>query len=156
MFEIIEIADENRKACITEEILHKLPSWFGIESAIDMYVNDVRNKKFYAALVKGNIIGFLALRHINPYTSELYLMGVLEEFHRQKVGSALLEVSEDYLKKNNVQLFMVKTLGESSYDPSYAKTRAFYFSKGFFPLEEIKEIWNEDNPCLIMVKPLSR
>jgi hypothetical protein len=39
--------------------------------------------------------------------------------------------------------------------PDYARTRRFYESRGFRPLEEIKGFWNEENPCLIMVKHLA-
>jgi hypothetical protein len=46
----------------------------------------------------------------------------------------------------------VKTLGPSSDDSNYAKTRAFYSAMGFRPLEEFKQIWDEHNPCLVMVK----
>jgi ribosomal protein S18 acetylase RimI-like enzyme len=48
----------------------------------------------------------------------------------------------------------VKTLGPSNPDPGYARTRAFYEALGFRPLEELKQIWDEQNPCLIMVKQL--
>lgn len=46
---------------------------------------------------------------------------------------------------------MVKTLGESHPDVYYEKTRRFYKKAGFYPLEEIKEIWGEQSPCLIMI-----
>jgi hypothetical protein len=49
---------------------------------------------------------------------------------------------------------MVKTLGESSDYEYYKGTREFYGSVGFYPLEEIKEIWNDENPCLIMLMSL--
>jgi hypothetical protein len=48
----------------------------------------------------------------------------------------------------------VKTLGPTHPDRGYAKTRAFYRSVGFLPLEETNGLW-PDNPCLIMVKWLS-
>ena len=35
------------------------------------------------------------------------------------------------------------------------RTRAFYESVGFMPLEERNDIWGAGNPCLISVKPLS-
>ena len=48
----------------------------------------------------------------------------------------------------------VKTLGPSHPSEHYAATRQFYVARGFRPLEELTEIWGEDNPCLIMVKRL--
>ena len=37
-------------------------------------------------------------------------------------------------------------------DENYARTRAFYLAMGFRPLEEFTQLWNEQNPCLLMVK----
>lgn len=155
MIDIIEIIDETQKMNITDEILHKLPNWFGIESSIQEYMKDVRDKIFYAAISHGKVIGFICLRHVNPFTAELFLVGILEEFHRQGIGCMLIGAAEEYLTKNEYKFFMVKTVGDSSDDLYYARTRAFYRNVGFFPLDEFKEIWNEQNPCLIMVKTLS-
>ena len=71
MIDIIEIIDETQKMNITDEILHKLPNWFGIESSIQEYMKDVRDKIFYAAISHGKVIGFICLRHVNPFTAEL-------------------------------------------------------------------------------------
>lgn len=58
--------------------------------------------------------------------------------------------------KNKIKFLMVKTLGESHPDVNYKSTREFYYKAGFFPLEEIKEIWGKENPCLIMVKVVTK
>ena len=47
----------------------------------------------------------------------------------------------------------VKTLGPSDPDAGYARTRRFYEPRGFVPLEEPHDLW-EDNPCLLLVKRL--
>lgn len=36
----------------------------------------------------------------------------------------------------------------------YARTRSFYRSMGFEPLITLTEMWDENNPCLIMIKTL--
>jgi hypothetical protein len=41
-------------------------------------------------------------------------------------------------------------------DEHYARTRAFYQAMGFRPLEEFKQIWDEANPCGLMVKYLGK
>jgi hypothetical protein len=49
---------------------------------------------------------------------------------------------------------IVKTLSDTDpYEP-YARTRAFYRSVGFTPLLTLTEMWDEENPCLIMIKTL--
>lgn len=49
---------------------------------------------------------------------------------------------------------MVKTIGESNPNKYYANPRRFYLGVGFYPLEEMKEIWDEKNLCLIMIKSI--
>ena len=48
----------------------------------------------------------------------------------------------------------VKTLGERHPVPYYARTRRFYHKLGFVALEEFPELWDEDNPCLYMIRDL--
>ena len=81
-------------------------------------------------------------------------MAVLPEAHHQGVGRSLMGHANKWLKRQNIQYLQVKTLGPSDPDKSYAKTRLFYEAVGFIPLEEFKQIWDEDNPCLITVKKL--
>lgn len=79
-------------------------------------------------------------------------MGVLPAFQHGGIGRALMESAEQYAKSQQIEYLQVKTLGPSNDDANYAKTRAFYAALGFRPLEEFTQIWDENNPCLIMVK----
>ena len=154
MVTIMRLDDEKQKSGIADSILHSLPEWFGIESSIIEYVEGVSPTTFYAAYDGEDAVGCLSIIAHNPHTSEIYVMGILEAFHRQGIGSALLHAAEEDLRKENVRFLMVKTLGSSHPDVHYARTREFYSESGFYPLEEIREIWGPTNPCLIMVKAL--
>lgn len=81
-------------------------------------------------------------------------MGVRPQSHHQGIGRALISHAEGWLLERHVKYLQVKTLGPSHPDPGYAATRAFYLAVGFRPLEELKQIWDENNPCLLMVKHL--
>lgn len=155
MITIKEIDNNYKKSEITETILRQLPEWFGIEESILDYIESVKEKKFYAAYDKNSVVGFICLKFNNKYTAEIYVMGVLKQYHGKGIGRQLVSLSEKYLLDNEYKFFMVKTLGESSDYEFYKQTRKFYSSIGFYPLEEIKEIWNENNPCLIMVKSIN-
>ncbi len=50
---------------------------------------------------------------------------------------------------------MVETLSDKADYAPYEKTRLFYKSVDFEPLITLTEMWDADNPCLIMVKSLS-
>ena len=155
MITITEIKDELHKSRITEEILRQLPEWFGNEKSLLDYIDTVKDKIFYCAMDDDNVVGFLCLKFNNQFTADIYVTGILKEYHRRGIGRKLVQVAEKYLTSNGYKFFMVKTLGESSDYEFYKKTREFYLRVGFFPLEEFKEIWDADNPCLIMVKSLN-
>ncbi|WP_332871749.1 GNAT family N-acetyltransferase [Paraliobacillus zengyii] len=134
--------------------MRQLPEWFGIEEAIVKYENEVISTDFYVYYLSDKPVGFISVKPINKYTSEIYVMGILTEYQNRGIGKKLLETVEESLIKNNIKFFMVKTLGDSHPDKNYKSTREFYYKTGFYPLEEINEIWGEENPCLIMVKNL--
>lgn len=64
--EIKEVLEADEKSRIYNAILRALPDWFGIEAAIVGYVNDTRSMPFYAALMNGAEVGFVAVKSHNP------------------------------------------------------------------------------------------
>lgn len=152
MFEINEIHDPNQKSNICNDTLRALPNWFGNESAIVEYARQVRIQPFFAALDKDKAIGFVAIKLHNPCASEVCVMGVSKEYHRQGIGKMLIERCEEYCREGKMEFLTVKTLDESRESKSYEKTRLFYTSMGFKPLEVFPLHWDKDNPCLFMAK----
>ena len=152
MYSINKITNENMKIEISNYILRELPQWFGIEKSIVEYVENVKDKDFYAVFDNNLPLGFICIKYNNPYTAEIYVMGILKNYHRKGIGEKLIQKCEEELKCRTIKYLMVKTLSESHPDENYKKTRRFYSKMGFYPLEEIKEIWGKENPCLIMVK----
>ncbi len=153
--DIRKIISKQKKSEITETILRQLPDWFGVEKSILHYIETVGDKEFYSAYIDDKAVGFIALDFHNDFTAEIYLIGIKKEYHRNGIGKKLISHAEKAVISRECKLLMVKTLGDSHPDENYAKTREFYKNVGFMPLEEIKEIWGEPNPCLIMVKPLN-
>ena len=147
-----EIFSADDKSGICNYILKALPDWFGIESAIVDYTEQVKSMPLYAAYDGDKAIGFVALKVHNSYTSEVYVMGVLQEYHRQGVGRELVELCEKHCKDNGAEFLTVKTLDSSRECDDYRKTRLFYQSMGFRPLEVFPLLWDEDNPCLFLAK----
>jgi GNAT superfamily N-acetyltransferase len=145
-----------------ERLLRKLATWFGIESSVLEYIESARRLPAHlawpdgpgaAGLPPGQAAGvLLAVRHF-PRAAEIYLMAVDPAVHRRGAGRALVTALESDLGADDVEFLQVKTLGPSHPDPGYARTRQFYASVGFQPLEEITGLW-PGNPCLIMIKVL--
>jgi len=138
-----------------EPILRALPDWFGIEEAIVQYVGEIDRLPTFLAVGPGDrVLGFLSVRQHTPYAAEVYVMGIRSEAQRQGLGRALMAAAEDYTRGLGVEYLQVKTLAASDPDVHYARTRLFYEAMGFRPLEVMPTLWDEYNPCLIMVKRL--
>jgi len=152
MIEIREIASVDEKSEICNAILRTLPSWFGVETAIVDYVNLVQAMPFYAAFDGAKHIGFVALKIHNSFTSEIYVMGMRDEYHQQGIGKQLVKACEQYCQQHQMEFLTVKTLDASRECENYKKTRLFYQAVGFKPLEVFSLLWDEDNPCLFMAK----
>ncbi|MBN1373369.1 MAG: GNAT family N-acetyltransferase [Anaerolineaceae bacterium] len=138
-----------------EALLRLLPDWFGIEDAIVRYGQEIGDLPTWIARDEsGQLMGFLTVKKHSHFSAEIYVMGVRPETHHKGVGRALTLKAEGHLRSEGVEFLQVKTVGPSSNDPFYARTRAFYVAAGFRPLEELKQVWDEANPCLILVKRL--
>ena len=151
---IKEVTRYEKKARYANEILRALPEWFGIEKSIVNYVKEVQEVPFFVALYADETVGFLAVKIHNEFTAEVFVMGVLKEYHGQKIGKMLLESCEEYCQKRKIEFLTVKTLDDSNTDKNYAKTRGFYLKMGFKPLEVFPLLWDNDNPCLFMAKKI--
>ena len=156
MIEIKEIVEPDTKSYICNETLRSLPDWFGIDASIVDYVEKVKEMPFYAAYDGNSAVGFIAIKVHNQYTAEVCVMGILKGYHRQGIGKILIEYCEMYCKNNKMDYLTVKTLDGSAKSDSYDKTRQFYLSVGFKPLEVFPLFWDEDNPCLFLVKSVAK
>jgi len=152
MFKVEKIADKDLKTNITLEIMNSLPKWFSPPEDILKKSVAHRDMPFFAAFDGSKVIGFVALKVHNQYTVEMYNIGVLEAYHWQGVGHAMLMAVERFVKENGYKFITVKTLDASAQYEPYERTRAFSFKNGFYPLEVFPLFWNKDNPCLFLAK----
>lgn len=148
-------AMEKHEAADCEEILRSLPTWFGIEEAIKQYRCDIAFMETYLAFIDNtdDLAGFITLNYHNEFSAEIQVMAVRQPYHRTGIGAAMVKFAENKLIEQRIRLLQVKTLAPSHPDSNYKKTRKFYLSLGFLPLEE-NRLWGDSNPCLIMVKNL--
>jgi len=144
-------ADRQR---ICGEILRALPVWFGIEQAVKDYIQNVQAMPTFACFNDGKAVGFISIKQHGRFSSEIYVMGVLTRLHGQGIGKELVKHAERFLKDKGVMFLQVKTLSASRRCQEYERTRKFYLSLGFVPLEEFKTIWGKENPCLLLLKSI--
>ena len=151
--DFLEVKDLNSKQVITREILEALPDWFGISESREEYIKESRDLLFFAAYEKNKPIGFLCLKETGKETVELYVMGVLKDYHRKGIGRKLFECAKNKAIKNGYSFMQVKTVKMGLYK-EYDATNNFYISLGFKEFEVFPNLWDEWNPCQIYVMAL--
>lgn len=151
---ISKIVNPDEKSQVCNSILRSLPKWFGIESAILDYVNDVKKMDTWVVESEEKPVGFISINKHNPKTAEIHVMGILEDHHHKGIGKFMIETVESELHKEGIKCLTVKTLSENRPDENYDKTRQFYIKMGFTPIEEFKTLWGEHNPCLMLIKAI--
>lgn len=151
--EIREITLPNDKQRIAREVLEALPEWFGIPEAREEYIKKSAAQPFFAAFDGENAVGFLCLDETGKDTAELYVMGVLKDYHRHGVGRRLFEAAKERAKVLGYSFLQVKTVQMGKY-PEYDATNRFYLALGFREFEVFPTLWDEWNPCQIYVMSL--
>jgi GNAT superfamily N-acetyltransferase len=140
---------------ICRTILGTLPTWFGVQESVEDYVTTADRAPTVIASLDGEDIGFLTLIHHSPYASEVYVMGILPDYHRRGIGRRMLNHIERRLALAGVEFLQVKTLSARHPDEGYEKTRAFYLAYGFRPLEEFPTLWSPESPALQLIKAVA-
>lgn len=83
---VSSITDPELKESITLSVMHQLPLWFSPPEDIDYKAKTHRNYPFFAVLDQGQPVAFAAVKIHNPYTADIYNIGVLEPYHHQGLG----------------------------------------------------------------------
>lgn len=151
--EIRQITDDGEKKTITRHILEALPDWFGIPEAREDYIAQSEHKLFFCAFEGGRPVGFLYLKETGSATVELYVMGVLQAFHRRGIGRELFKRARQAAVEQGYSFMQVKTVQMGKY-AEYDSTNRFYLSLGFQEFEVFPTLWDACNPCQVYVMSL--
>ena len=116
--EIKEIENTEEREHITRKILEALPEWFGIPSAVDDYVKGSGKYPFWCSFDQGKPVGFICLKPTSADTVEIYVTGVLKEYHRQHIGMQLFQNAYTYALEEGFTFMQVKTVQMGKY-PEY-------------------------------------
>ncbi len=150
--DIKQIINPAEKQQIARFILESLPDWFGIPEAREDYIATSADQLFFCAYDQDKPVGFLYLKETGKDTVELYVMGVLKEYHRQGIGRALFQQAKK--AASGYSFLQVKTVQMGCYE-EYDRTNRFYLSLGFKEFEVFPTLWDECNPCQIYVMSLN-
>ena len=147
---IEQINDTNNKQIVARKILEALKDWFEVDESREKYIVESADQIFLAAKEGDEYAGFLCLKETGKDTVELAVMGVLKEFHRNRIGRNLFEAAKVIAIEKGYSFMQVKTVQMGVYE-DYDITNRFYLSCGFKEFEVIKELWGDENPCQIYV-----
>lgn len=150
---ITKIEDKSLKKQIATMVLDDLKDWFGISKYRNAYIEHSQSLPFFAAYINHQPVGFVVLKKTSEVTGEIYCMGVIKKYHRNGLGKKLYKELEAFALKEGYKVMQVKTVEEGTYT-LYDSTNRFYESLGFLKLEVLKTLWDEQNPCQLLVKPL--
>lgn len=150
--EIYLVINPDQKVKIVEEVLNDLPEWFGLPDSTKAYIEQSRQLVLFSASINNQIIGFITLKETSIDTCEIHCMGIKKMYHHKGIGTHLFKKFEAYAK-DKYQFIQVKTVDEGRYK-EYDQTITFYQKMGFKKLEVFPTLWDEWNPCLILVKKL--
>lgn len=153
-FAVRRVDDPAEKSACVRSVLARLPEWFGDAAAVAGYARQAAGLACWAAEMDGEYAGILAAETHYGHTGEVVVCGVLPELHGKGLGRALYLAAEQYFRVEGCRYAVVKTLSDAADYAPYARTRRFYQRIGFEELLTLTEMWDEDNPCLIMVKVL--
>jgi RimJ/RimL family protein N-acetyltransferase len=149
------VCDPDMKEEIAKRILDDLPEWFGLPESTKEYIEKSREFPFFAYYKDGQYVGFIVLKETGQYTAEIYVMGVLKDYQHQKIGKKLFTEFVNYARNKEYEFIQVKTVDAGHYE-EYDRTRVFYEKMGFKKFECFPTLWDEWNPCLVMVQSIKR
>ena len=147
------VSDAEEKRGIARLILEALPEWFGIPEARENYIKESADEITVASTENGEPNGFLCLKETGRDTVELAVMGVLKEYHRKGIGTALFKAAKAIAAERGYSFMQVKTVQMGRYE-EYDRTNLFYLGLGFREFEVFPTLWDEWNPCQVYVMSL--
>jgi N-acetylglutamate synthase-like GNAT family acetyltransferase len=137
-------------------LLATVPEWFGIENANAAYIASLYRLPAFVAVEGSDVVGFAAVERFGTEpAAEMTVIVVERSRHRSGIGRELVAAVEQWCRDHEIEWIHVKTLGPSTPDEGYAKTRQFYRALGYVPIYESLTEWGtHENAALIQVKHL--
>ncbi|SFU08529.1 Acetyltransferase (GNAT) domain-containing protein [Pseudovibrio denitrificans] len=147
--QLTELTCKTECVKLCDEVLSDLPDWFGPFEVYKDYLEDVKTRPVFVAEIGREKVGLMALTQTSAACVDIHLLAIRSEHHGAGIGRAFVELAKRYAKERGAGFLTVKTLGPSRENAAYAKTRKFYASVGFEPLEEFIDFWGKDVPMLL-------
>ena len=111
-------------------VAEDLPEWFDETARTKSIPIDIQHQEGFVAVSGQKVVGFVTL-YVTESRLHIAWLAVARDFHRQGIGTRLLEASEMKARALGIDELATYTLGDSvDYEP-YDLTRNFYRKHGF-------------------------
>ena len=126
-----------------------------VDELFDEYQAEGSERSGYYFIVEkedGRVLGYACYgpRALADRTYDLYWIAVSSASRRGGVGRALLDATEEAIRKLGGRLLIVETSGL----PDYASTRAFYLATGYTLEATLKDFYKDGDDLVIFTKRL--
>lgn len=125
-----------------------------LDDMIFDYLNNPESEDiWFTSLIDGNIVGlgYCAHEKLTEGTYNLLAIAVRKELQGKGVGRLMMRHIEQFLREMSTRILIVET----SSDPQYALTRAFYLKLDYSQEATIRDFWKEGEHKVIFWKKLS-
>ena len=87
---MIDVLEDSDKVAIMKNILGELRGWFTDKAINEEYPKEIVNYIVYNILDGKKSIGMIAVKFNNLDTAEIYVMGIIPEYHSKGIGQELI------------------------------------------------------------------
>lgn len=152
---IIKLRTADAKENAARNLLPRLPNWFGNDKSNLNYYRAVRNLDAWISQTPdGEINGLIVAKIHHKYTGDVYLLAIAPEYHRKGIGKKLMHEAERFFTEKGCRRIVIKTLSDTVKYAPYLDTCRFYEKMGYSKMMTFDEFWDDENPCLLLIKDL--
>jgi GNAT superfamily N-acetyltransferase len=146
-------------AAACDAVIRSLPYHFGDPGGRAQCAAAVRSQRGLVAVGGDSVSGFLTWRPWFGASCEITWIAVCQTRRARGIGTLLLEHLAGLAIREGLGVLLVTTLSDTVAEPAvadgYARTRAFYESRGFAPVWEPQGWWSDDNQAVLMLRVLT-
>ncbi|MDE2845898.1 MAG: GNAT family N-acetyltransferase [Gemmatimonadota bacterium] len=111
-------------------VVEHLPEWFDETARTRSVPTDLQHQSGFVAVSDERVVGFVTL-YVTEGRMHIGWLAVDRPFHRQGIGSMLLNAAEAMARELQIDELATYTLGEGVEYQPYESTRRFYWKHGF-------------------------
>lgn len=132
------------------EIIKRLPEWKTARELLEKQRKELGALPVFVAEQDGALLGFVSLRHTNPYSTRIHLLAVDPEHAGLNVEGTLLAFGENEARERGAEFLEARVMAQA--EERDEEVGGFYKQAGFRPLSLLNQ--SDEGRVITMVKSL--